>query len=90
MWVATIKRNNPYLGAGVTGFSFEEDLPDRFDDFRDNKIGFYVELGDYFRLIGNLFYLDLNVKYSKVDVQPFDDEISLGGLRTTLGVRFYF
>jgi hypothetical protein len=90
IWIATIMKNKPYVGGGVTEFSFEEDLPDRFDDFRDKKVGFYLELGDYYPLIGSKVYLDLNIKYVKVDVQPYDDKISLGGLKTTLGVRFYF
>ena len=90
VWVATILKNNPYIGGGITWFSFKEDLPDRFKDYRGKKTSFYVELGDYYPLIGNRIYLDLNVKYMNVNVQPFDDEISLGGLKTTLGVRFYF
>jgi len=89
-WLFLFKRNKVYLGFGVVGYSYAEDLPDRFKDFNDKKNGFYIEIGDYYPLIKNRVYFDLNAKYEKVDVQPLDDKISLGGPKITFGVRFYF
>ncbi len=89
-WIFTVIKNNPYVGAGVTGYSYHEDLPERFKDFKDKTLGFYLEIGNYFPIVVKKLYLDLNFKYEKVDVQPFDDKISLGGVKTTLGIRYYF
>ena len=89
-WLFTLIRSSVYIGFGATGYSYAEDLPDRFDDFDDKKAGLYFELGDYYPLIGNRVFLDLNIKYEKVDVQPFNEKVGLGGLKTVIGFRVYF
>ncbi len=89
-WVFTFSRSTVYIGFGAAGYSYAEDLPDRFEDFKDKKTGFYIELGDYYPLIGSRVFLDLNIKYEKVDVEPFNDKIGLGGIKTMIGLRVYF
>jgi hypothetical protein len=89
-WLFTFSRSSVYIGFGAVGYSYAEDLPDRFEDFDDKKTGLYFEIGDYYPLVGSRVFLDLNIKYEKVDVQPFNDKIGLGGFRAALGIRYYF
>jgi hypothetical protein len=34
------------------------------------------------------FYLDLNIRYIKVDVNPLGELIKLGGIRTGIGFEY--
>jgi len=80
---------SPYLGAGVDYYAYKESLPDRFEDVSESEIGFHAEVGSYLNIIQG-FYLDVNVRYIKVDTRPFDETIKLGGFRAGVGIGFSF
>jgi len=80
---------SPYLGAGVDFISYKEDVPDRFEDVSESTTGYHVEAGSYIKMTGR-FYIDLNVRYIKADVEPFDEKIKLGGIRVGLGFVISF
>jgi opacity protein-like surface antigen len=83
------KKVSPYLGAGVDFCSYKEKLPERFEQVSELKVGFHVETGSYLNLTKR-FHIDLNVRYVKVDANPFDETIKLGGLRAGIGIGFSF
>ena len=74
----------PYLGAGIGGYSYSEELPNRFDDVKDSMPGYHAEGGMYIDLSRRL-RLDLNIRYLKADTKPFEETIALGGIRVGVG-----
>ncbi|MDH4220279.1 MAG: porin family protein [Candidatus Aminicenantes bacterium] len=80
---------SPYLGAGVDFISYKEDVPDRFEDVSESTTGYHVEAGSYINMTGR-FYIDLNFRYIKADVEPFDETVKLGGFRAGLGFGIAF
>ena len=83
------KKMSPYLGAGVDFCSYKEKLPERFEQVAELKVGFHVEAGSYLNLTRR-FFIDLNARYVKVDANPFDETIKLGGMRAGLGIGLSF
>ena len=80
---------SPYLGAGVNFISYKEYVPDRFENVSESTTGYHIEAGSYINMTGR-FYIDINVRYIKADVEPFDEKIKLGGFRAGLGFGISF
>ena len=80
---------SPYIGAGINFAEYKEDNPDRFDDFTSSNTRFLFETGLYVYL-GKVLYLDANLNYSPLDIQPAEEIISLGKVRIGggLGIKF--
>jgi opacity protein-like surface antigen len=84
-----IDRLSPYIGAGFDFYSYKEELPDRFDDVSEHTTGFHVEGGFYVDATHSL-YLDVNIRYTKADTEPFDETVRLGGIRAGIGFGIQF
>lgn len=82
-------RLSAYLGAGLDFCPYKEDLPDRFEDVSESATGYHIELGAYVYLFRG-FYGDINIRYLKLDVEPFEEKIKLGGLRAGVGIGYRF
>jgi opacity protein-like surface antigen len=82
-------RLSPYIGIGVDFYSYKEKLPGRFDDVSEHTTGFHVEGGFYVDAIHSL-YLDVNIRYTKADTEPFDETVKLGGIRAGVGFGIQF
>lgn len=83
------KALQPYVGAGVTMYSYKEDLPPRLEDVSKTAVGFQGEAGIYYALSA-MVLLDLNFRYVSMNTKPFSESVKLGGLRAGLGVAFQF
>jgi hypothetical protein len=84
---ASQKAFNIYMGGGVDIYSYKERVPPRLENFSGRKAGFHIEGGSLIKLLHN-FYLDLNIRYIKVDVNPLGELIKLGGIRTGIGFEY--
>ena len=80
---------SPYLGAGIDFCYYKEALPERIEDVSESKLGFHGELGTYLKVTHNLF-LDLNIRYLKLDVKPLNETVKLGGIRAGVGFGIAF
>lgn len=78
-----------YLGAGVDFCSYKEKLPERFEDVSESAVGPHVEVGTYLYL-PHKFYAEINIRYLKLDDEPFGERIKLGGLRAGIGIGYRF
>ena len=83
------KKLSPYVGFGVNICSYKEDYPERFEGVSESVTGFHFEIGSYFNLPRN-FYADINIRYIKLDAEPYDEVIELGGLRAGFGIGYRF
>ena len=82
-WKETLE---PYLGFGVGLVFYKEELPQRFDTISGSEAGSHIELGTLVH-IGDRFFLDLNVRYNTLEIQPRDEAVNLPGLSTALGLN---
>lgn len=82
-WKNTLE---PYLGLGVGMVFYKEDLPERFDAISGSDSASHIELGTIIH-IGDTFFLDLNVRYNTLEIQPRDEAVNLPGLSTALGLN---
>jgi len=78
-----------YLGGGAGFYSYTENLPDRFEDISDSTIGYHGEGGVYVSLVPK-FFLDVNVRYSIANAEPFEETAKLGGFRAGVGFGLSF
>lgn len=78
-----------YLGGGAGYYFYIENLPDRFEDVSDSTLGYHAETGCYVSVVPK-FYLDLNVRYTIANAEPFDETLKLGGIRAGIGFGFSF
>jgi len=78
-----------YLGGGAGYYFYMENLPDRFEDVSDSTLGYHAEAGCYVSVVPK-FYLDLNVRYTIANAEPFDETLKLGGIRAGIGFGFSF
>jgi opacity protein-like surface antigen len=69
--------------------SYKENVPERLGDVSESTTGFHAEVGSYLDVMRG-FFLDLNIRYLKATVEPFDEKINLGGLRVGLGFGYRF
>jgi opacity protein-like surface antigen len=84
------KRISPYLGAGLDFCSYKEKVPERFGgDISGSKTGFHGELGTYVNLSRKL-QLDINLRYLKAAIEPFNEKREIGGFRAGIGVGYRF
>ncbi len=79
----------PYIGAGVDLCFYKESLPERFQEVSEATVGFHAEIGTYVSLFRG-FQLDINARYLKADVEPFEEKIGLGGPRVGIGFEYRF
>lgn len=82
-------RLSAYLGAGFDFCPYKEDLPDRFEDVSESAIGYHIEVGTYVYLFRG-FYGDIHIRYLRLDAEPFEEKIKLGGLRAGIGIGYRF
>jgi hypothetical protein len=82
-WKETLE---PYLGFGVGLVFYTEELPQRFDAVSGSEPASHIELGTLVH-IGDTFFLDLNVRYNTLEIQPRDEAVNLPGLSTGLGLN---
>ncbi len=80
---------SPYVGAGINFAKYREDNPDRFDDFTSTNTRLLLETGLYVYL-AKFLYLDANLTYSPLDIQPGEEVISLGKIRIGGGIGIKF
>jgi len=82
-------RLSPYIGAGIDLCFYKESLPERFQEVSETAVGFHAEVGTYVRLFRG-FHLDINARYLKADVEPYEERIGLGGFRVGIGLEYRF
>jgi hypothetical protein len=87
--VIETNRLSAYIGAGFDFCLYKEDLPDRFDDVSESATGYHFEVGTYVYLFRG-FYGDIQIRYLKLDAEPFEERIKLGGLRAGVGIGYRF
>jgi len=80
---------NPYLGAGLSYYTYKEKLPSRFGNVSDSTLGYHFEGGAYFNLTKNIF-IDLNFRYTIANAESEDETIKLGGFRAGFGIGYSF
>ena len=79
------KKMSIYLGAGVDFCSYKEKLPERFEDVSESATGPHAEVGTYLYLPHRL-YMDINLRYLILNVEPSEEKIKLGGWKAGIGV----
>jgi opacity protein-like surface antigen len=84
------KRISPYIGVGLDFCSYKEKVPERFGgDISGSKTGLHGELGTYVNLSRKL-QLDINLRYLKASIEPFNEKREIGGFRAGVGVGYRF
>jgi len=78
-----------YIGAGLGVFYYKESFPPRFEKFSESATSFHLEGGSYLNFIHRV-YLDLNIRYIKADVAPYEETMKLGGVKAGIGIGYRF
>ncbi len=79
---------HPFIGGGITRRSADVDIED-FDDDSDADIGFYIHGGAFWR-VGTKMNLGLDFRYTKAEVDIFDDSLNADSftISAIIGIGF--
>jgi len=83
----SIKKINPYIGAGLGYHILSEES--FLGKVTDNKLGFFGQAGLAINMMKALV-IDLNAKYNFCNAQPGELEENIGGIRIGLGIGYSF
>lgn len=80
---------SPYVGGGIDYNRYQEDVPDRFDDYDSTDVSYHLEGGTYLN-IGRHIFVDANLCYKPLAIQPEGKKIALMKFRAGVGLGLRF